>query len=365
MYTSNNSKPDPMIRKAFKNKLALLGAVFIGLLSIVAFLGFLISPDHSPHAHSPHPEIALQPPGFKVQFLRLECTETSKSNLLQRWWKGEEHPCEEIPVSELVFPSHYSVFASNGNILAVDLDIPEGTDEQEWYSRHVKERTFWLGTNRFGADVLSRIIIGARVSLTVGFMSVLVTLIIGTLLGLISGYYGGWVDRIVRWLINVVWSLPSLLIAIAISFAFQEKGLYQVFLAIGLSMWVELARIVRGQVLQIKEMEYIQAARVLGFGSLRILFRHVLPNIMAPIIVVCAANFASAILLEAGLSFLGLGVQTPTPSWGGMIKDHYTFIDSVAPHLAIIPGLCIMLLVMSFNFVGNGLRDALDVNLKD
>ncbi len=169
---------------------------------------------------------------------------------------------------------------------------------------------------------------------------------------------------LILWLINVVWSLPSLLIAIAISFAFQEKGLYQVFLAIGLSMWVELARIVRGQVLQIKEMEYIQAAKVLGFGHVRILFKHILPNIMAPIIVVCAANFASAILLEAGLSFLGLGVQAPMPSWGSMIKEHYNYIVFDAAYLAIIPGVCIMLLVMSFNFLGNALRDALDVNMK-
>jgi peptide/nickel transport system permease protein len=189
-------------------------------------------------------------------------------------------------------------------------------------------------------------------------------MIIGTILGLLAGYFGGWVDQIILWLINVIWSLPSLLIAISISFAFKEKGIYQVFLAIGLSMWVELARVVRGQVLQIKEMEYVQAANVLGFSTFRILLKHILPNIMAPIIVICAANFASAILLEAGLSFLGLGVQAPTPSWGSMIKEHYNYIVFDAAYLAIIPGICIMLLVMSFNFLGNALRDALDVKLK-
>ena len=228
----------------------------------------------------------------------------------------------------------------------------------------INHRTFLFGTDRYGRDVLSRIVIGARVSLLVGFMAVVITLLIGTLLGLLAGYFGGWVDQIILWLINVVWSLPTLLIAISISFAFNEKGIYQVFLAIGLSMWVELARVVRGQVLQVKEMEYIQAAKVLGFSSLRILLKHILPNITAPIIVVCAANFASAILLEAGLSFLGLGVQAPTPSWGSMIKEHYNYIVFDAAYLAVIPGICIMLLVMSFNFLGNALRDALDMNLK-
>ncbi|MDX5321242.1 MAG: ABC transporter permease, partial [Bacteroidota bacterium] len=177
------------------------------------------------------------------------------------------------------------------------------------------------------------------------------------------GYYGGGIDRLIQWLMNVIWSLPTLLLVIAFSMALG-KGLWQIFIAIGLSMWVDVARMVRGQVLSLREKEFVEAAKVLGLGDLRILFRHILPNIVGPLTVVAASNFASAILLEAGLSFLGLGVQAPAPSWGQMIKEHYGYIVLDSAYLAIIPGVSIMLLVMSFNFVGNGLRDALDVKAK-
>jgi peptide/nickel transport system permease protein len=184
--------------------------------------------------------------------------------------------------------------------------------------------------------------------------------LIGIFFGALAGYFGGKVDFIVVWLINVVWSIPTLLLVIAITLALG-KGFWQVFIAVGLTMWVEVARVVRGQIMGIKEMQYITAAKALGYSNFRIIFRHILPNIIAPLIVISAANFAGAILIESGLSFLGLGAQPPMASWGGIIKDHYNYIIMGKAFLALIPGTAIMLIVLAFMLVGNALRDTLDV----
>ncbi len=167
----------------------------------------------------------------------------------------------------------------------------------------------------------------------------IISLIIGITLGAIAGYFKGYVDDIIMWLINVIWSIPTLLMVIAITLVIG-KGFWQIFIAVGLTMWVEVARVVRGQVLSVREKEYVEAARALGFGNARIIFRHILPNIMSPVIIISAANFATAILLEAGLSFLGIGVQPPVPSWGTMIKEHYGYIIMDKAYLAILTRHC-------------------------
>ncbi|HQI70993.1 MAG TPA: ABC transporter permease, partial [Bacteroidales bacterium] len=216
--------------------------------------------------------------------------------------------------------------------------------------------------DRFGRDVLGQIMIGTRVSLSVGFISVFISLLIGILLGALAGYFRGWVDNIIMWFINVVWSIPTLLLVIAITFVLG-KGFWQIFIAVGLTMWVEVARVVRGQFLSIREKEFVEAGVALGFTNTRIIFRHILPNVLAPVIVISAANFASAILIESGLSFLGIGVQPPMPSWGTMIKEHYGYIILDSAYLAIAPGIAIMLTVLAFMLTGNGLRDAMDVKM--
>jgi len=385
-----------------RNPLSLSGMIIILLALLGAILGYLIIPDKSPDANQQHIEIAARKPGFRVQVLKVCKNEVVRERgLINRMLFGEKNKYRFIPFNEvsvagdsvaivdfnedhkaLNFRRYYhladvvypldpgnkqvrmnkdvvSFFDINGISHQVSIaDLQQSVREE-----HIINMRFFLGTDRFGRDFYSRLLLGTRVSLSVGFISVSISLLIGLILGSVAGYFRGRTDDVIMWFINVVWSIPTLLLVIAITLALG-KGFWQVFVAVGLTMWVEVARVVRGQVLGIREKEFVQAAKSLGYSSLRILFRHVLPNVLTPVIIISAANFASAILMEAGLSFLGIGVQPPIPSWGTMIKDHYGFIIVNKAYLAFLPGLAIMLMVLSFTMVGNGLRDALDVRRK-
>jgi peptide/nickel transport system permease protein len=221
--------------------------------------------------------------------------------------------------------------------------------------------TFLLGSDRYGRDFLSRLMAGSAISLSVAGVAVAISLIIGLFLGAWAGFKGGRVDTVVSWFLQVVWTVPTLLMVLAITLAFG-KGFWQVFVAIGLTMWVEVARIVRGQFMSLRELEYVQAAKALGLSDFRTMFVHMLPNALGPIIVVAAANFAAAILIEAGLSFLGVGARIPVPSWGNIVKEHYHLLTTDLAWLAVLPGALIASLVLAFTWLGDGFRNAFDVS---
>lgn len=397
-------------RKLKKNKQAMVGLFVIGLATFIAVLGANIRPDETEHANDQNPIIQKLQPGTVIKHLLVRKNEDIEEvgffgklfmggaprlhkyyPYLDFFYEGDQISIEiysphndkanympqykSFSLADVVFPldivkDEKFVKNSDGTVTVYLLDgtsVSTTVDEMKKTidSNNFKEVKYYLGTDVNGRDMLSRIMAGTIISLSVGLLSVLISLIIGLFLGALAGYYRGWVDNIIMWFITVVWSIPALLLIISLKMV-MGTGFSTVFIAIGLIMWVDLARLVRGQVMSIREKEYIEAGKALGYSNLRIISKHVIPNILGPVIVICATNFVSAILLEAGLSFLGIGAKIPMASWGSMVSQHGAYITSATNgYLAIVPGVCIILLVFSFMMIGNGLRDAFDTKSSD
>ncbi|MEE9437535.1 MAG: ABC transporter permease [Saprospiraceae bacterium] len=348
--------------KLKKKKSAMAGLWFIIFTAIISIVAYMVIGDKSPNANNQNPEIALKSPGFSTDVLVLKNNKIAKQvgTFSSLFW-GSEQPFNLYPIKS-------AKLTIDGVEVTTHYDQKKIIKVTELYtsikgnnlSPHIKRSKYWLGTDRYGRSISSRLILGIRISLLVGLLAVIISLSVGVVVGALGGYFGGWIDRVVMYFINVMWSIPTLLLVFAIVLAFG-RGLGVIFLAVGLTMWVDVARIVRGQVKKIKKDQFVQAAKSMGVKEYRILIRHILPNIIGPILVVGAANFATAILIEAGLSYLGFGVRPPSPSIGNMLNEHYGYAISGKPMLALVPALTIMLMVLSFNMLGSGLRDVFDV----
>lgn len=353
-------------RRLRKNKLAMVGLGIISFLIFVAVFADLLAP-MDPNRQVL--EYVKKPTGFR-------------GNILVAKSQGGAYTETYIVITSYSLDGdsvrYTDVLDRSGAIARKDL---AGSSEADWH----QEPLYILGSDDLGRDVLSRLIYGARVSLSVGLVAEMLSLMIGVVLGALAGYFRGWVDAVVMYMANVIWSFPFILLVIALSIAWQSlwgefvavvapvfpgirnanAGFWQAFIAIGIANWVDTARIVRGQFFSLRETEYVEATRAVGFGASRTIFRHMLPNSLGPITVITTAGFASAIIAEASLAYIGMGVQIPMASWGQMIKDGYGNIAANTNWgLGIYPSVAIALAVFGFNMLGDGLRDALDPKLK-
>ncbi|GAB4123475.1 MAG: hypothetical protein OHK0045_16110 [Raineya sp.] len=400
--------PSYYVRKRFfSNYAAVAGLVVVIFAVFVAILSYLIMPDQTPDGDDGSVYIQTQPPGFQVTLLKKHKNiPIEHPNFFEKMFLGDPSEYTIIPIRRYTIDEknlwvHYEDIKGKKdkvNLLAAikslyvgevkNIQGAEGMTEkpyrlegekvifinykgeietttisdlvQEFMHKNIENRTYWLGTDRQGRDMLSRLILGTRISLGIGLVAIFISVIVGVTLGSLAGFFGGKVDYLITWFMTVVWSIPQIMLVIAISLALG-RGVWVAFIAVGLTTWVDIARLVRGEIMAIKEKQYIEASRALGLSNFKIVFKHILPNLFGPLIVVISSNFASAILTEAGLSFLGLGAQPPTPSWGMMVYEGKNYIGSASGfHMIFYPSLAICVMVLAFNLLGNGLRDAYD-----
>lgn len=313
------------------------------MLFLGAFGGYWIAPDNTYLASQQIPELAQKPP-FTTAFLAIP--QKKSSSFLQVFWRGK-------PTSEIwVLKDDTPFFSLSSDTLL--LHLKEGTVRKVARNQLEYEKpivfTFYLGTDPLGRDILSRLIIGTRYSLGISFTAIIISIGLGISLGLVAGYFGGYYDKIISWGMNVFWALPSTLLAIGIAFAIG-KGFFTLIIAISAVLWVDIARFVRLETMRIKENEFIKAAQTMGFSPFKIVFLHIFPNLLHSVLVVSFSTFTTALILEGSLSFLGLGVTPPAPSWGTLIFDGFYYIAlSTGKWLLFAPALCLVITVLTLNY---------------
>lgn len=355
MATSDLSPRQMVWQRLRRNSIAMWSLAVLVTLLLLSLIANSVVYDHTPAADLQHPTLSLQPAGFTTEVLHQRQTMSKPVSAIDRLLIGYDKLYSEIPYKRIIdqnpayitYEDHYGrrQVVPTANLISQPGEY---------------QITFWLGTDRFGRSIWSRLLRGIRISFVVGGIAVFISLTIGILLGVLGGYFGGWIDMVVLFIINVTWSIPTLLMVFAIVLLLG-RGLGPIFIAVGLTMWVDVARIVRGQTIGLRQAPFVIAEKSLGAGHFPIMLQHILPNIMGPILVIAAANFATAILIEAGLSYLGFGINPPSPSLGNILNEHYGYAVTGNITLALVPAVMIMILVLAFNLLGNGLRDAFDV----
>ncbi len=363
-----------------RRKAAMASIYVIVFAGLIALFAYLLAPDSSPDANRRIPELRARRPGFTRLFVKVpRPNPPERKSFLARRFTGQETSYKLLPVNKYFFRadtlvvSHYldkglqetQVFPVRSLMdesLLPPFDITKRTSVRKFQKaagRQVITRKFFLlGTDNDGRDILSRVIVGTRVSIAAGVVAVLLSMTIGIILGTFSGYFGRKVDSLVMYLIDVLSAVPVWLLVFAITLT-TGRGFVRILVAIGLAMSVNVIRTIRGRVATLRRKDFIKAAEVLGLSNVRIVFRHILPNMAGLLMVVALETFAAAIVMEAGLSFLGLGAQLPMPSWGLMIRGYYDFPIANGLCMVLVPGIAIVTLVCAFNILANSLRDVL------